>query len=189
MYLRERDLYVLSHRDYWRSILKPWKIVSFLVAAISFMVMAPYTGDPTWDAFDAGFMSVFTFATAPWAVGSIYRMITGRLPVKQFPVIFAVWMFTVSWSYDIYIFIRDGCYPLTWLSNIAASSLLYFLAGILWSIDWKEGKGVVLSFREEVWPYASSARVFGKIIWFALPVMVLVAAMILYFFFFYICER
>ena len=183
LYARDRGSYVISRREYWVSLLKPWKIVTFLIAAISFMVIAPYTGDPTWDAFDALFMSLFTYASAPWAVGSLYRIAAGKLPRRQLPVIFAAWMFTASWSYDLYIFIRDGRYSPMWFSNIFASSLLYFLAGLLWNLDWKEGKGVLLSFREEAWPYASAAGVFGRIAWFALPVMVLVAAMILYFFF------
>lgn len=181
MFLRDRRSYAVARREYWRDLVKPWKVVTFLVAAISFMVMAPYTGDPTWDAFDAGFMSLFTFASAPFAVGSLYRMVTGRLLVGQLVVISAVWMFSASWCYDIYIFLRDGSYPVTWSSNITASSLLYFLAGLLWNLDWKKGKGVILSFREETWPYVSRERVFGRIVWFALPVMILVAVLMLYF--------
>ncbi len=83
------------------------------------------------------------------------RMVTGRLPVGQLVVISAVWMFSASWCYDIYIFLRDGSYPVTWSSNITASSLLYFLAGLLWNLDWKKGKGVILSFGKRHWPYAS----------------------------------
>jgi len=181
VFISDRASYALSQGQYWRALCKPWKVIIFLIAALSFIIMAPYTGDPTWDAFDAGFMSLFTFVSAPWAVGSLYRIMTGRLPVKQLFVIAAVWMFSVSWCYDIYIFIRDGQYPLTWSANITASSLLYFLAGLLWNLDWKEGKGVILSFREETWPYVSPGKVFGRIAWFALPVMVLVAALMLYF--------
>lgn len=182
LFIADRRSYALSRPEYWISVVRPWKLATFLIAALSFILIAPYTGDPTWDAYDAGFMSVFTFVSAPWAVGSLYRVIVRKLPARQLFFVCAVWMFTVSWSYDIYILVRDGRYSPMWLSNIAASSLLYFLAGILWNLDWKKGKGIILSFREETWPYASREKVFRKIIWFAFPVMALVAAMILYFF-------
>jgi hypothetical protein len=181
VFLIDKRSYVLSQREYWISIVKPWKLATFLLAGISMMVMAHYTGDPTWDAYDAGFMSLFTYATAPWAVGSLYRIVIRRLPRRQLFVVSAVWMFTVSWSYDIYILARDGRYSPMWFSNIFASSLLYFLAGILWNLDWKKGTGIILSFREEKWPYVTREKVFGKLAWFALPVMALVAAMMLYF--------
>lgn len=183
VYLRDRSSFAFSHGDYWRLLFAPWKVATFLVAAAALVIMAPYTGDPTWDVFDAGFMSLMTFLGAPWAIGSLYRLAAGRLPLKQGFVIFAVWMFTVSWSYDLYIFLRDGRYPLTWFSNIFASSFLYVTAGILWNLDWKKGTGVILSFREETWPYPASPAPFGRIICFALPLMALVAAMIFYFFF------
>lgn len=41
-----------------------------------------------------------------------------------------------------------------------------------------------LSFREETWPQASRTKVFAGILWFAFPLMALVAASIIYFFFF-----
>ncbi len=149
------------------------------------VIVAPYTGDPTWDAFDAGFMSILTFSGAPWAIGSVYRAGAGKLPRKQIFVAFVLWMFTASWSYDLYILIRDGRYPLTWFPNIFASSFLYITAGLLWNLDWKESRGVVLSFREETWPQASQTKVFKKILWSALPLMAPVAASIIYFFFFF----
>lgn len=183
--VRDRTEYDLVQRHYWIFILKPWKIVTFLIATFSLIFIAPYTGDPTWDAWDAGFMSVLTFATAPWAIGTLYRIITGKVPVHQSVVLSGVWMFTVSWSYDLYILIRDGHYPAMWLSNIGASSLLYFLAGMLWNLDWNPEKGVTLAFREVGWPKATHVRTFGKIAWFAVPVMALVVAMIGFFFFLY----
>lgn len=180
--LSDSHSFAFSRGDYWKFLLSPWKIATFIVAAAAMVVIAPYSGDPTWDAVDAGFMSLMTFLGAPWAIGSVYRLATRKLPLKQALVIFVVWMFTVSWSYDLYIFFRDGHYPAAWFSNIFASSFLYVTAGLLWNLDWNKDKGVILSFREKTWPYPSPAA-FGKIIWFALPLMALVTAMIIYFFF------
>jgi hypothetical protein len=58
---------------YWRNLLVGWKIVTFTIAAIGVTVIAPYTGDPTWDYVDAALMSVFAFVGAPWSVGCYIR--------------------------------------------------------------------------------------------------------------------
>lgn len=48
---------------YWRFLARPWRLTTFFVAAGSLIVVAPYTGDPTWDYVDATFMSVLACAT------------------------------------------------------------------------------------------------------------------------------
>lgn len=95
------------------------------------VIIAPYTGDPTWDYFDASFMSMFCHATAPWAVGMIYRSRQGRAHWREVYVMACAWMFTVSWTYDGYQLWRTGIYPATWAANIALSSVLYVSAGLL----------------------------------------------------------
>ncbi len=32
---------------YWRYLARPWRLTTFFVAAVSLIVVAPYTGDPT----------------------------------------------------------------------------------------------------------------------------------------------
>jgi hypothetical protein len=95
-----------------------------------------------------------------------------------------LWMFSASWSYDLYILIRDGSYPTTWLPNIFASSALYILAGLLWNLEYRQGRGTIFSFMEADWPSPVNNVVFPKILWFALPIMALVTALILGFFWF-----
>lgn len=73
LFLRDKSAFALSHRDYWRFLFKGWKVTTFLIAAVGMTLVAPYTGDPTWDYFDAAFMSVLTFVTAPWVVGVMYK--------------------------------------------------------------------------------------------------------------------
>jgi hypothetical protein len=70
---RVKDRLELFQRPYLHFLLVPWK-----VAASAMVLIAPYTGDPTWDAVDASFMSALAFTTAPWAVGTIYRWLCGR---------------------------------------------------------------------------------------------------------------
>jgi len=51
--VRHQAGFSLLQRNYWRMVLEPWKLATALVATTGFMVMAPYTGDPTWDYVDA----------------------------------------------------------------------------------------------------------------------------------------
>jgi len=166
---------------YWRSLLVPWKAVSFGVAATGMTLMAPWTGDPTWDWFDAAFMSVLAYGGAPWAVGVLYQGLRGWQPLAKIYVALCLWMFSASWSYDLYILLRDGVYPGTWAANIAASSVLYACAGLMWSLEWREGRGVIFNFMERDWPVVPAAHDARRIFWFAMPFMVLVGVMIVSF--------
>jgi hypothetical protein len=93
-------------------------------------------------------------------------------------------MFSASWSYDLYLVLRDGNYPVTWFSNIFESSVLYISAGLFWNLDWEHGSGVIFAFMKTNWPYNTSESVFSRIFWYALPFMMLVSFIILYFFLF-----
>jgi hypothetical protein len=114
--IRHRSSIALFQARYWRFLFQDWKIISFIFAAIGLTVVAPYTGDPTWDYVDALFMSVLTFATDkpmwPYASGcsqqvgpttytSCYEMVPILLhgcliylPLPFFmspPVFFGIW--------------------------------------------------------------------------------------------------
>lgn len=175
IYILNRKVFVFSCKKYWAFLTKPWKIITFIIAATLMTVVAPYSGDFTWDYYDAFFMSVLTFISAPWAVGIFYKFSKRKCSWKQPFVAFCVWMFSVSWSYDIYIYLRDGNYPPTWWPNIILSSILYASAGLLWNIDWKQGKGIYLSFKEKSWPERTQGLVFPKIFIATLPFMLVAA--------------
>jgi hypothetical protein len=180
-FLRSPKSYSITSAAYWRFLRAPWKLATFAVAAGGLILIAPYTGDPTWDYADAAFMAVLTFATAPWSVGTLYLSIRRRKFDRQTMLAICLWMFSASWSYDLYLLLRDGYYPHTWLPNIFASSTLYCSAGLLWNLDWRAQRGVTFSFLETDWLAASSSGAFRKIIWFALPFMLLAAVAILSF--------
>lgn len=181
MYLADRPSYVISHQNYWRFLAQPWKLATFAIATAGITLVAPYTGDPTWDYFDAFFMAVLTFATAPWVVGTLYEVIRRKRPAQQAYVVFCAWMFSASWSYDIYLVLRDGGYPMTWFANIFASSVLYLSAGLLWSLEVYPGRGVIFAFMREKWPSTLTGSQFSKLIWYALPFMLFGVAAVLYF--------
>lgn len=176
--IRERKTLVLFRPEYRKFITSKWKLLTFAVAALSMIVMAPYTGDPTWDYFDASFMSILTFLTAPWAVGTLYLALRRRARPVHVYIAACVWMLSVSWLYDVYIILKHGYYPPTWLPNIILSSILYFAAGLMWSLQGKEGRGVIFGFMEPDWPNPDHELGFRQVMWFALPIMLLVTAMI-----------
>jgi hypothetical protein len=149
-------------RAYLRSALAPWKLATFLPAALFFVIAAPYTGDPTWDHVDGAMMSLATFATAPWALGTLVRARRGKSSWAQIYVATIAWLLSASWSYDGWLFFRDGRYPSTWLANLLASSTLYAAAGMLWSLNHVPGHGpgtgVVLDFQTDAWFERPSGR-------------------------------
>jgi hypothetical protein len=152
LFLRAPAKFAISSRKYWHFLLEPWKLVTFLVSGGVITLIAPYTGDPTWDRFDGFFMSVFCYITAPWSVAAIYRFFRRQSgPVELYLAVVA-WMFTASWSYDIYLVWRDGDYPITWAVNIPASGLIYASAGLFWNLEWHRERGVIFSFMREGWP-------------------------------------
>jgi len=183
IYFQKPGAYAISHRAYWRFVFVRWKVATFVIAAAGLTVIAPYTGDPTWDYCDALVMSVLTFLTAPWVVGVMYRAVRRSIGLPQVYVAFCTWMFTTSWFYDTYILMRDGNYPQTWLPNIFASSALYVFGGLLWNLDWVPERGTVFAFMEEDWPPPEIRPVFHRVIWFGLIFMILVALMMLPFIF------
>ena len=165
---------------YWRFLLRPWKVVTFLIACTGMILVAPYTGDWSWTYVTGGYMSVLAFTTAPWALGTLYRFARGWTSIVAAFIACCVWIFSVSWSYDLYIWLRDGIYPETWLPNIPASSVLYAAAGLFWSLESRAGR-MVFAFACPVWIEAVADRRFRPIAVPACLLMAFPAASVLYF--------
>lgn len=167
---------------YWRFLGAPWKIATFAVAAAGITAIAPYTSDPTWDYIDAALMSLLAFSTAPWVVATLYGAMRRRATAEQVFVAICVWLFSASWCYDLYLLIRDGYYPPTWWANLIASSVLYGAAGLFWSLEWTESRGCFFAFTETSWPSTGSAAApFGRVMWPALCLMLVVGLIVLAF--------
>jgi len=176
-----RKAYALTRRSYWRFLAQPWRIWTFALAATGLVLVAPYTGDPTWDYLDASVMALLTFATAPWAVGTFYRIIRRRETPRHLLVAANAWLLSASWSYDGYLFWRDGQYPVTFLFNLIASTVLYVLAGLFWSLDWTPEHGVQFAFMNENWPEVAPQAGFLRILGYALLFMLFAGGIIGYF--------
>ena len=168
----------LFQRRYWRFLLQRWKLISFLVAASLLTLLAPLSNDPTWDRLDAAMMSALTYATAPWAVGTLHRAVHGRAPWPHAWVAACLGLFSASWFYDLYILLRDGAYPVYWLPNLFLSGLLYVCAGLLWNLQWSPARGVGFQFARPCWPEPDTGTRFARIVWHALPFMIVAVAVI-----------
>ncbi len=175
--VRRRDLTLLT-AAYRSHLFQPWKLTTFVVAATGMVVIAPYTGDPTWDYVDAGFMSLLTFTTAPWSVGTLYLGLRRRAGPAALYLAACLWLFSASWSYDGYILLRDGYYPQTWLPNLFASSVLYCCAGLLWNLERHPERGVIFGFMRPGWPEPVTSGGLREVLLYGLPFMAIVAAMI-----------
>ena len=167
---RTKKYQILFRLEYIRFLSQRWKWVTFIISGSTITLLGPYTIDYTWDYIDGFFMSVLTFYTAPWAVGTIYQVGKGMtMKTNIFPAT-ALWFFSSSWSYDIYLYLRDGEYPLTWSNNFVLSSVLYISAGLFWNLDWKSSGGVYFAFTDRSWPQIPlDNHTFLKIFWIALP--------------------
>ena len=169
-----------SYRELWAAyrpfLFVRWKLTTFVIAAGILTVIAPFSNDPTWDYPDSIVMSVLTFLSAPWSVGVLFRR-RSRFDERFLAV--CLWGVSASWSYDLYMWWRDGSYPVTWLANVFASSLMYLSAGLFWNLEWLEGKGVVFAFTRPDWLTGDPARSgFRRIAWAAGILMALVAGII-----------
>lgn len=178
--LRWRSRVVLFQRGYWNWLFAPWKLATFAVAALVMIVAGPYTGDCDWDGPVSIVMSVLTFATAPYAIGELWR----RRSVVGVYVATCSLLLSASWSFDLYWFWRRGFYPDSWLGNLVASSALYLTAGLLWNLDWTPLDGSVIAFRQAQWPPLRAAASFRRLAMPVVTLMLIVGAFLLLPFFF-----
>ena len=77
MYLAKKRFNHLDifKKDYLNFITKPWKLITFIIAFISFNLIGPFSGDPTWDLYTSSVMSLLTYLSAPWSVGIFYKFV------------------------------------------------------------------------------------------------------------------
>ncbi len=152
VFVRKRSTFAISSRRYWQFLAAPWNLLTFAGGAALFTLVGPYTGDPTWDYVDGAFMSVLCFTTAPWVTAVLYRLVRRTAGLAEGYVALCAWLFSASWSYDLYLVLRDWHYPATWHANLLASSVIYLSAGLFWNLAWRPGQGVVFAFMADGWP-------------------------------------
>jgi len=175
----KRAEYAQAYRGYVAFLFAPWKFAFFALATATITVMAPYTTDHTWDRIDAPMMATLAYLSAAWAMGVLYRW--RRTPPAHIAVALCLWMLSASWCYDGYLLFRDGGYPMTWWSNILASSVLYIIVGLVWNLDIRPQRGATFAFMEPVWLLPPAPGTTARVLLWVLPFAVLGTASLLYF--------
>ena len=179
--LKRRASLELARPAYYAFLFVPWKVITFFIAAVGMVVIAPYTGDPTWDYVDASGMALLTYLTAPWSVGIIFRFFKKQASIGDLYVALCLLLFTSSWFYDGYILLRDGVYPGSWLQNLIISPTLYIAGGLFWNLAWARGEGVRFAFQWPDWHCHQQEQNMSKLIWLMLPFMIFAAYSIIWF--------
>jgi len=163
---------------YRRFLCVPWKLAIFAPAFLFVTFAGHFTDDETWDVISGSGMSLLTFLTAPWAIGLVYQVAKKQRPLRYIIVAIALCLFSSSWFYDGYLFIRDGEYTSRWVGNLLLSPIIYISAGLLWNLQAKAGGGFTFSFLRTHWPRPPINQSFRSIFLIAIP-LILVAAFVL----------
>jgi len=168
--LKERKSLAAEWPQYLRFLCVPWKLIVFVPAFLFVTFAGHFTDDETWDVVTGGVMSFLTFLTAPWAIGVIYQVRRGKRALYFIVIAVALCLFSTSWFYDFYLFLRDGHYTSRWLGNLMLSPFMYLMAALLWNLEAK-GAWPTLSFLRPDWPEPPIDRRFAPLFIVALPLV------------------
>ncbi|MBX9569819.1 MAG: hypothetical protein K2X77_13055 [Candidatus Obscuribacterales bacterium] len=175
IFLKYRRKLAIELKDYPAFLIIPWKLYLFVPALLFVTFAGSYTDDETWDVFSGGGMSVLTFLTAPWSIGVLYKVLRREKPFEYAIIATAFWLFSSSWFYDGYLFLRDGHYSHRWFSNLFLSPVIYLCAGFLWNLESKPPRGFSFSFLRPNWPTPPENKSFVSIWLISIPLVILAA--------------
>ena len=182
--VRDRKRLLPEWREYLSFLNVPWKLCLFAPAFLFVAIAGRFTNDETWDFITGSGMALLTFLTAPWSIGLIYQVLTGRRPLRYLVVAIALLLFSSSWFYDSYLLWRDGVYTPRWSGNLILSPFIYVAAGMLWNLEAKDsrhfgdGLDFRLSFVRVDWPNRPRDTRFEPLILASLP-FILIAVFVL----------
>jgi hypothetical protein len=103
--------------------------ISFVLGTLVLCGLSLLAGDPAWDIPLSIIMATATYLTAPYAVSTwLARRVTARSVVY--------WLGSTAATFDIYQIARTGSWHPDWtVANLAASTVLYVCAGLVWTLD------------------------------------------------------
>lgn len=176
--VHDRHRVHVEWNGYWNYLTMRWKVCSFALAFVFVTFAGRFTDDETWDVITGGGMSLLTFITAPWCVGLLYQVFTGRRACRYLIVALGMTFFSSSWFYDGYLLLRDGSYTTRWWSNLMLSPILYLAGGLFWSLEARGRFGFRFGFVRPDWPSRPTDTRILPILLASIP-LVLVAGFIL----------
>ncbi len=152
----------------------PWKLALFVPAILFVTLAGHFTDDETWDPISGGGMSILTFLTAWWSVGTAARVVRRMRPAREMIVAVAVTLFSSSWFYDGYLLLRDGAYTQRWLGNLMLSPTIYLCAGLVMNLEVRDGK-LAFAFTRSDWPRALPSKVTWPLVLASIPLVAIAA--------------
>jgi hypothetical protein len=176
--LKEQKHLRSEWEGYLRFLCIPWKLAFFVPAFLFVTFAGRFTNDETWDMITGSGMSILTFLTAPLCVGLVYQVLKGKKPPRFIIVSIALCLFSSSWFYDGYLYLRDGAYTSRWLGNLMLSPIIYVAAGFLCSLEAKDSFRYTLSFLRPDWPKPPSDKRFRPLLLISIP-LIMIAAFVL----------
>jgi hypothetical protein len=177
--LKDRQRLLPEWRLYLRFLCMPWKLAIFLPALLFVTFAGHFTDDETWDIATGGGMSILTFLTAPWCLGLVYQVLKGKRAPQYLLVAIALCLFSSSWCYDAYLYLRDGHYTTRWLGNLILSPIMYVCAGLLWNLEAKNYFFATFSFLRSDWPMPPSNNSFRPLLPIAITLILFVGSMLI----------
>lgn len=123
----------ILRRGYFGELLRPWKLMTFAIGMAMLLYGAVTFDFSDWDVGVSVLMGGLTYLFAPWSVQVIVACVRGQIRhrILWFTCsLFVAWV-AVDGSYVAYNEVTG--HTILRAENFAASSALYFLAGVLWS--------------------------------------------------------
>lgn len=129
--MRDKSIF-LPDPDYYKELIRPWKLISFAAAMAWLLYGAINFGIGDWDVGVTLLMGGLTYLMSPWSVSLIIKGVRERSSVCYLQILWALIMalFVVDWSYLLYHALLNN--PIYREANIYASTPLYFMAGCFW---------------------------------------------------------
>lgn len=184
--IKNRNNIIIFQKKYFVFLFKKWKIFLFLLAVGLFSYISSLWFDPTWDIPETIIMSLLTFYTSVFSVGTLYRFYRNieKDYIKLY-IAFIFIFFSSSWFYDAYAIIFLTWYsPLMWISNLFISPFLYMFWWLTWSLDYTKKTGVIFVFTQKEWiDFQWEKWNFWKILLWSLPMIITIACIFWYFIF------
>ena len=167
----------LAWRDALAFLLVPWKVAVFVPAILFVSFAGRFTDDETWDVVSGSGMSILTVVTAWWSVGTAVRVVRRMAHPRELLVAVGATLFSSSWFYDGYLFLRDGAYTQRWLGNLMLSPTIYLCAGLLSNLELDERGRLGFSFLRPDWPrpLPSAKRVSITMVLVSIPLVAIAA--------------
>ena len=175
---KDRQQLFSEWQNYLRFLCAPWKLAIFVPAFLFITFAGRFTDDETWDITTGGVMSILTFLSAPWALGLVYQVLKRKRAKRYLLVAIALCLFSSSWFYDAYLYLRDGHYGARWLGNLMLSPIMYVSAGLLWNLEAKNVFASFSFFRPD-WPMPPLDKSIRPLIPIAIVLMLFVGSMLM----------